>query len=120
MNPLCILGIWLVMVCFCLSVCFAIQDGIARLKRLHQVPCSHCAYFTGEYHLKCAVHPCRALSESAIGCADYELKTRPQSATIRVANGIEQMLNRLGRFPKFPRQYKSLKHFTKSGLTHLR
>jgi hypothetical protein len=61
------------------------QDGMARLRRLHQVPCSRCAYFTGEYRLKCAVHPCRALSELAIGCTDYELKTATRPVIVRLA-----------------------------------
>lgn len=64
--------VWLVLVGFFLAICLAVQDGIARLKRLHQIPCSRCAYFTGNYYLKCPVHPCKALSEEAINCLDYE------------------------------------------------
>jgi hypothetical protein len=48
------------------------QKNLIQLQRLHQIPCSHCLFFTGEYNLKCAVHPCKALSEAAIGCADYQ------------------------------------------------
>jgi hypothetical protein len=48
------------------------QKNLIQLKRLHQIPCSNCLFFTGEYNLKCAVHPCKALSEEAIGCADYQ------------------------------------------------
>lgn len=59
-------------VIFCLSVCAAIRDGITQLRRLHQVPCSKCAFFTGDYRLKCTVHPSKALSEEALGCLDYE------------------------------------------------
>ncbi len=44
-----------------------------QLQRLHQIPCSNCLFFTDEYNLKCAVHPCKALSEDAIGCADYQM-----------------------------------------------
>ena len=44
-----------------------------QLQRLHQIPCSNCLFFTGEYNLKCAVHPCKAFSEDAIGCADYQM-----------------------------------------------
>lgn len=74
---LCPLLIWLVSVGFFLSVCFAVEDGFVRLRRLHQIPCSHCAFFTGDYRLKCTVHPCKALSEDAIDCLDYEpLKRR--------------------------------------------
>jgi len=64
--------IWLVLVDFFLSICFVLHDGIAQLKRLHQIPCSRCAFFTGDYRLKCTAHPCKALSEQAIGCSDYE------------------------------------------------
>lgn len=48
------------------------QKNLTQLQRLHQIPCSNCLFFTGEYNLKCAVHPCKALSEEAIGCADYQ------------------------------------------------
>lgn len=48
------------------------QRDLVRLQRLDQIPCSRCLFFTGEYNLKCAVHPCKAFSEEAIGCADYE------------------------------------------------
>jgi hypothetical protein len=42
------------------------------LQRLHQIPCDRCVFFTGEYHLKCTIHPCKALKEEAIGCLDYQ------------------------------------------------
>jgi hypothetical protein len=71
-NSFCPVLISLLSVGFFLAVCFAVQDGIDRLRRLHQVPCSHCAFFTHSYYLKCAVHPCKALSEEAIDCLDYE------------------------------------------------
>ncbi len=45
----------------------------AQLRRLHQIPCSNCLFFTGEYNLKCPVHPCKALSEQAIDCVDYQM-----------------------------------------------
>lgn len=70
--PLCPILIWLVLVGFFLSIFLAVQDGITRLKRLHQIPCSRCAFFTGDYRLKCTIHPCQALSEEAINCRDYE------------------------------------------------
>lgn len=47
------------------------KQGINHLKRLHQVPCSNCAYFTGDYRLKCTVNPTIAMSETAIGCRDF-------------------------------------------------
>ncbi|OLP16987.1 hypothetical protein BST81_18575 [Leptolyngbya sp. 'hensonii'] len=69
---LCPILIWILLVSFFLAVCLAVRDGITRLRQLHQVPCSHCAFYTGDYRLKCTVHPCKALSEEAIDCLDYE------------------------------------------------
>jgi hypothetical protein len=43
-----------------------------HLQRLHQIPCHRCAFFTGDYNLKCTVHPYKALNEEAIGCGDYQ------------------------------------------------
>lgn len=54
------------------SLWVALREGFAYLKRLHQVPCSRCAFYTGDYRLKCTVHPCKALTEEAINCLDYE------------------------------------------------
>ena len=48
-------------------------EGWKQLRRIHQVPCSRCAYFTGDYNLKCTVRPCDALTEQAIGCRDFEV-----------------------------------------------
>ncbi|MEO1006099.1 MAG: hypothetical protein AAFW67_09670 [Cyanobacteria bacterium J06638_38] len=48
-----------------------VKQGINHLQRLHQVPCSKCAYFTGDYRLKCTVNPTVAMSETAIGCRDF-------------------------------------------------
>jgi hypothetical protein len=46
------------------------QDWL-YLKKLHQIPCDRCVFFTGEHHLKCTVHPYKAFHEEAIGCLDY-------------------------------------------------
>ncbi|MCX5965414.1 MAG: hypothetical protein NT070_20485 [Cyanobacteria bacterium] len=51
-------------------------EGWKQLRRMHQVPCSRCLYFTGDYNLKCSVRPCDALTEQAIGCRDFEIVTR--------------------------------------------
>ncbi|MGB3531953.1 MAG: hypothetical protein WBA13_00385 [Microcoleaceae cyanobacterium] len=48
------------------------QQGWKHLQQLHQIPCSRCAYFTGDYRLKCTVCPSQALTEEAIGCRDFE------------------------------------------------
>jgi hypothetical protein len=51
--------------------------GFEQVARMHQVPCDRCAYFTGDYNLKCTVHPCQALTEAAIDCRDFEHATSP-------------------------------------------
>lgn len=48
-------------------------EGWKQLHRMHQVPCSRCVYFTGDYNLKCTVRPGDALTEQAIGCRDFEV-----------------------------------------------
>ncbi|MBD2325410.1 hypothetical protein [Alkalinema sp. FACHB-956] len=53
------------------SLTRSLRQGYKSVKRLHQIPCSTCRYFTGDYNLKCTIHPVIALSESAIGCRDY-------------------------------------------------
>ena len=47
------------------------KRAVEHLQRLHQIPCSNCAYFTGDYRLKCTVNPMIATSETAIGCRDF-------------------------------------------------
>lgn len=74
-TPLCLLSASSLLVVFLWSIWIALRDGVAQIKRLHQVPCSRCAYFTGDYRLKCTVHPCKALTEEAINCIDYEPTT---------------------------------------------
>jgi hypothetical protein len=49
----------------------SIARGIERIQALHQIPCSNCAYFTGNYRLKCPLHPYTALTQSAIRCRDF-------------------------------------------------
>ncbi len=47
-------------------------QGTKYLKKLHSIPCANCAYFTGDYRLKCPLCPKIALSELAIGCRDFQ------------------------------------------------
>lgn len=73
-HPLAIvvpLVIWGMLVAFVLSVFLALEDGLKRLRRLHQIPCHRCQYYTGSPYLKCPVHPVEALSEEAVDCTDY-------------------------------------------------
>jgi len=38
------LGIWAVVLAFVLAVLLAVNDGVGRLRRLHQVPFFRCRY----------------------------------------------------------------------------
>jgi hypothetical protein len=49
------------------------------LSQLHKIPCSRCAFFTGDYRLKCTVAPLKAMSEEAIDCRDFEQKCPSQT-----------------------------------------
>lgn len=68
---------------FLWSIYVATQDGINRLRRLHQIPCHRCAFFTGDYRLKCTVHPTTALSEEALNCRDFESPSCPAISSNR-------------------------------------
>ena len=70
--PVCFVAAWSLVLTVSWRLVSAIRYGIARTKRLHQIPCTDCQFFTGNYHLKCTVHPDSALSEQAIDCIDYE------------------------------------------------
>lgn len=71
LQALCLITAWSIIFFFVWSSWSAAKQGIATVKRLHQVPCSNCRFFTGDYHLKCPVHPTIALTEEAITCLDY-------------------------------------------------
>lgn len=72
----------LVPICFAIAWLFVgmtvwgfisfLRDGTRRAQQMHKIPCSNCRYFTASYHLKCPVRPSVAMSESAIGCTDFE------------------------------------------------
>ena len=51
-------------------------DVIAQAKRMHQIPCTKCRFFTGDYRLKCTVNPSLANTEGAIGCGDYRANSQ--------------------------------------------
>ncbi len=55
-----------------LSFMRTLREGIYYLKMIHAVPCNNCKYFTGNYCLKCTIHPKKALTEQAIFCPDYQ------------------------------------------------
>jgi hypothetical protein len=75
-SPVCIS---LVLVSFVWSFWEDFQKGLIHVKRLHQIPCHRCSFFTGEYNLKCTIHPYKALNEAAINCPDYEPAVIPMT-----------------------------------------
>jgi hypothetical protein len=52
----------------------ALRDSYAVAKRMHEIPCANCQYFTNDYRLKCPVQPTIANTEQAILCSDYRAK----------------------------------------------
>lgn len=70
--PLCFGLAWLIVGISVWTLWSALRDGFSRAQTMHRIPCADCKYFTQNYHLKCPVHPVDALSETAIGCEDFE------------------------------------------------
>jgi hypothetical protein len=70
--PLCFVAAWAIIFMTAWSLWTAIRDTAERSRTMHQIPCSNCQFFTSNYHLKCTVHPSRALTEHAIDCPDFE------------------------------------------------
>jgi hypothetical protein len=70
--PLCFVLAWTVLGLCGWSLWTALRDGVNRARQMHRIPCAGCQYFSGEYTLKCSVHPEAALSEAAINCPDFK------------------------------------------------
>lgn len=75
--PICFVSAWGLTFLFGWSLWTAIRDGAATTQKMHQIPCSSCQFFTGDYRLKCTVQPSIANTEEAIECMDYQPKTNP-------------------------------------------
>jgi len=71
--PFCCIFAWAFLGLSVWSLLGIAQAGIAEAKHLHQIPCSSCSFCTGDYRLKCTVHPFEALTELAINCPDYKV-----------------------------------------------
>lgn len=72
LQIICSLLAWLLVGVSLFKIRQVTVSGLTYIKKLHQVPCSGCVYFTGDYRLKCTVNPYIALSEDAINCRDFE------------------------------------------------
>ncbi len=70
--PICFVLAWSMVAIGGWTIWSAVRDSVSRARRMHQIPCAGCRYFSGNYALKCPVHPYEALSEAAIGCPDFE------------------------------------------------
>jgi len=58
--------------CLMVSIILTVARAeIIALERLHQLPCRNCQFFSKNPYLKCAVHPCIALTKKASNCSDY-------------------------------------------------
>ncbi|MBD2127887.1 hypothetical protein NDI39_21670 [Microcoleus sp. ZQ-A2] len=69
--PICFCLTWGLILLFGLTIWSTVTHSVTIAKRMHQIPCSHCQFFTADYRLKCTVHPSVANTESAINCSDY-------------------------------------------------
>jgi hypothetical protein len=49
----------------------AAREGVAHLRYAQRTPCKQCRFFSGNFYLKCAVHPSTVLTEKAVNCPDY-------------------------------------------------
>lgn len=72
--PVCLIIAWGFVLMLVSSIIGLIVDVIKRSKRMHQIPCSDCQYFTNDYRLKCPVNPFQANTEAAINCQDYQVR----------------------------------------------
>jgi hypothetical protein len=65
------LAAWTVFLLVIWNIWRIAKDAVQIAKQMHQIPCADCQFFTGNYYLKCPVHPKTALTEEAICCPDY-------------------------------------------------
>ncbi|MBW4644814.1 MAG: hypothetical protein KME23_17790 [Goleter apudmare HA4340-LM2] len=66
---------WAMIIFMFWSIWLTLKKGVNYVKKLHEIPCHACEFFTNDHRLKCTVHPIKACSEQAINCIDFEPKT---------------------------------------------
>ena len=66
---------WAIVIFSTISFCLMLNKGTKHLKKLHDIPCSSCDFFTNDYRLNSTIHPYKACIEEAIGCIALEPKT---------------------------------------------
>jgi hypothetical protein len=72
MTIWCLFCAWGFMVLLAWNFWNTLQKGAHQLQQLHRVSCDRCLFCTGDYRLKCTVHPMTAFSEEAIDCPDFK------------------------------------------------
>jgi hypothetical protein len=72
----CCLSTWVLIFTSIWKLYSVLKSGILYMKKIHNIPCSNCQFFTGDYRLKCTVNPIDAMTESALSCRDFELSNR--------------------------------------------
>ncbi|MEM6612557.1 MAG: hypothetical protein AAF652_09940 [Cyanobacteria bacterium P01_C01_bin.72] len=82
----------------CLRLIVVVKAAINHLKQLHQIPCDKCAYFTGDYRLKCTVNPMVAMSEKAIGCRDFLYDNQR-----KMCNSCQNQCSETRKIPRYSR-----------------
>ncbi|XFA73688.1 hypothetical protein RYO59_001937 [Thermosynechococcaceae cyanobacterium Okahandja] len=70
-SALCFCVAWVLLALLAWNLWRFLHDSWEIARRMHQIPCSQCRFFSGDYRLKCSLHPDWAATEAAIHCPDY-------------------------------------------------
>ncbi|NJN62743.1 MAG: hypothetical protein HC795_15585 [Coleofasciculaceae cyanobacterium RL_1_1] len=72
LGIICVAVAWLTVFAAIGNAIVGLTEAAHRMRTMHQIPCSRCAFFTNDHRLKCSVDPIVAGSEAAINCPHYE------------------------------------------------
>ncbi|WP_353933104.1 hypothetical protein WJM97_04240 [Okeanomitos corallinicola TIOX110] len=70
--PICFVVAWSMIILVFLNLWIVTKNTVKTAKKMHQIPCHKCQFFTNNYRLKCTVNPYIANTEEAINCKDYQ------------------------------------------------
>ena len=87
---------------FLWSVSVALREGVHQIKRLHQIPCSDCEFFTYDYRLKCTAQPVL-----------FVLRKRSVARTLNLKFILSMLISNIAlKFTKITQKYQQpLFHF---------
>ncbi len=71
LQPIFFVSAWVLLFLLGWTLVRTITDLINRSKKMHEIPCTNCKFFTNDYRLKCTVQPRLANTEQAISCPDF-------------------------------------------------